>query len=299
MILALLGTLALLQPPHGATGYVPHRVFDTRHKSFTDFESMLADVARADVIFVGEQHDNPNTHRLELAVVDGLMRRRVSLVIALEMFERDVQPVLDKYAAGTITEEEFLKGSRPWPRYATDYRPLIEFAREHHLPIVAANVPRPIAANVSKAGLSALDALGPQRGFAARELQCAASGQYYDRFVAEMTGHAPAADPKTAPPADVRTGTDRFFLAQCVKDETMAESVAAAFANTSVERATIVYVNGAFHTDYGQGAAERTRRRLPGRRVAILSMLPVDDIDGVVPGEEDLARAEYLVYTVR
>ena len=74
---------------------------------------------------------------------------------------------------------------------------------------------------------------------------------------------------------------------------------AAAFANTSVERATIVHVNGAFHTDYGQGAAERTRRRLPGRRVAILSMLPVDDIDGVVPGEEDLARAEYLVYTVR
>ena len=88
-------------------------------------------------------------HRLELSLVEGLVRRRVPIVIAMEMFERDVQPVLDQYLAGTITEEQFLKDSRPWPRYATDYRPIVEFARAHHLPVIASNVPRHIATDVS------------------------------------------------------------------------------------------------------------------------------------------------------
>jgi uncharacterized iron-regulated protein len=298
MMLALAGTLVLLQqPPHGSMGYVPQRVYDTRQKAFSDFESMLADVARADVIFIGEQHDDGNGHRLELAVLEGLMRRRVPVVLAIEMFERDVQPTLDKYAAGTIDEETFLKDSRPWPRYASDYRPLIEFARAHHFPIVASNAPRRIASDVSKHGLSALDSLGPDWKFVARDLQCAASGPYYDRFAGEMTGHPP--DEKAPPSVDAKAGVDRFYLAQCLKDETMAESIAAAFAKASADRATIVHVNGAFHSDFGWGTAERTRRRLPGRRVAVLSILPVDDIDAERPDEDDLGRADYLIYTVK
>src|SRR6185436_9947786 len=79
-------------PPISAGSYVPERVFDTRTKAFSDFEMMLADLARADAVFVGEQHDDPNTHRLELAVVEGLTRRGVPVVVAMEMFERDVQP---------------------------------------------------------------------------------------------------------------------------------------------------------------------------------------------------------------
>src|SRR3954464_13662222 len=98
-------------PPHPVpfSSYVPQRVFDTRQKGFSDFEAMLADLARADAVFVGEQHDDPNTHRLELAIVEGLMRRGVPMVLALEMFERDVQENVDKYAAGSITEAQFLK----------------------------------------------------------------------------------------------------------------------------------------------------------------------------------------------
>ena len=95
--------------------YVPQRVYDMRQKTFSDFETMLADLARADAVFVGEQHDDPNTHRLELAIVEGLTRRGVPVVVAMEMFERDVQGAVDQYAAGTMTEEQFLKESRPWP----------------------------------------------------------------------------------------------------------------------------------------------------------------------------------------
>jgi uncharacterized iron-regulated protein len=263
-------------------------------KGFGDFESMIADLARADTVFVGEQHDDPNTHRLELAIVEGLTRRGVPVVIALEMFERDVQPDVERYAAGTATEAQFLAASRPWPRYAADYRPLVEFARAHHLPIVASNVPRRIAADVSKTGMTILDRLGNDRRFAALEPQCPTSGPYYDRF-GEMMGDHPAAGAAAA--ADTAMRNDRFYFAQCLKDETMGESVAEAFQR-STGRVTIVHVNGAFHSDFGEGAAASARRRLPGRRIAVVSVLPVADLDGLKPGDDDLKRADFLLFTV-
>jgi uncharacterized iron-regulated protein len=280
MIAALL--LSLLMPVM-QSGYVPQRVFDTRQKAFTDFESMLADLARADAVFVGEQHDDPNTHRLELAIIEGLTRRGVPVIVALEMFERDVQPSLDQYTAGTMAEEPFLKGSRPWPRYATDYRPLVEFAKAHKLPIVAANVPRRVASEVGKKGMSVVEGLGADRALASKELQCPTSGDYFDRFAAAMGNHAGA--------------SSNFYFAQCVKDETMGESVAEAFHKTP-GRVTIVHVNGAFHSDFGHGAAESARRRMPGRRIAVVSVLPVADIDAAKPSADDLKRADYLLYTV-
>jgi uncharacterized iron-regulated protein len=280
------------------SGYVPQRVYDTRQKTFSDFESMLADLTRADVVFVGEQHDDPNTHRLELAIVEGLIRRHQPVVIAMEMFERDVQTLVDQYLAGTITEEQFLKDARPWPRYATDYRPIIEFARAHHLPVVASDVPRRIASDVSKTGLSVVDLLGGDRKLAARELQCPTTGEYYDRFQKAMGGGAHSSTADSAA-ADAKGGADRFYFAQCVKDETMGESIAEAFEKNAGQRATVVHINGAFHSDYAQGTAASARRRLPGRRIAVVSVLPIEDLDRERPDDDDVRLGDYLLYTVK
>ncbi len=292
-----------VQPPPQPAGappllyaYVPQRVYDTRQKGFGDFEGMLADLTRADVVFVGEQHDDANTHRLELAILEGLMRRRVPLVIAMEMFERDVQPVLDRYLAGAITEDEFLKASRPWPRYATDYRPIIEFARTHHVPVVASDVPRHIATDVSRSGLAVVDGLGADRPVAARELQCPATGEYYQRFLEAMGGHPPSGNPQAA---DIQQKNDRFYFAQCLKDETMAESIADAFQSNAPRRATVVHINGAFHSDYAEGTAAAARRRMPGRRIAVVSVLPVEDLDHERPDDDDLKLGDYLLYTLK
>jgi uncharacterized iron-regulated protein len=294
MIRALLAAvlIPLFQPaakpaaaPATTYSYVPQRVFDTRQKNFGDFETMLADLARADVVFVGEQHDDPNTHRLELAIVEGLTRRGVPVVVAMEMFERDVQASLDQYAAGAVTEEQFLKDSRPWPRYATDYRPIVEFARANKLPVIASNTPRRIASDVGKVGMSAIEKLGSaDRAFAAREMPCPTSGRYYDRFVEAMGAHAGA--------------TSNFYFAQCLKDETMGESVAETFKKTT-GRVAIVHFDGAFHSDFGEGTAESARRRMPGRRIAVVSILPVADIDAAKPADDDLKRADYLLYTLK
>ena len=276
----LMQVLPLTAPP----SYVPERVYVTQRNTFGDFEAMLADISAADAVFVGEQHDDPNTHRLELAILEGLFRRGVPVIVSVEMFERDVQPLLDRYLAGEITEKEFLAGSRPWPRYATDYRPLIEFARAHKLRVLAANVPRRMASEVSKKGLTAIDDATADRPFVAKSLDCPTSGSYFDRFGAAMGGH--------------QGSTPNFYYAQCVKDETMGESVAEAFARTT-GRVTIVHFNGAFHSDFAEGAAHSARQRMPGRRVAVVSVLPMSDLDTLKPSDEDLKRADFLVYTLK
>jgi uncharacterized iron-regulated protein len=307
MISVLLLVMALLQPapqapaappavrPPVTSGYVPQRVYDTRRQAFTDFETMVADLARADVVLVGEQHDDPNTHRLEAAVLEGFARRHMAVTLSLEMFERDVQPSLDTYVAGAVAEDEFLKGSRPWPRYATDYRALVELAKAQRWPVLAANVPRRIASDVAKSGRPAVDALAStDRGLAAHDLQCPHDG-YFDRFAEQMGSHqAPGATAAT-----VTDTTERYYWAQCVKDETMAESIAAAFAKQDGRPGVIVHFTGAFHSDFGTGTGERVRRRLDGRRVALVSMMPVENLDTLAPAGDDLKRADYLVYTIK
>jgi uncharacterized iron-regulated protein len=217
----------------------------------------------------------------------------MSPVVSLEMFERDVQPALDRYLSGSGAEEDMLKASRPWPRYATDYRPLIELARGRGWPVVAANIPRRIASAVAKSGKDSISDLpAADRAFVAAQLECPLDG-YFTRF-AESMGTHPAG---TQTDDEKRAMTERYYWAQCAKDETMAESIAAALTRRSAAQGPIVHYNGAFHSDFVQGTAARVKRRVPDKRVAIVSMLPVDDLDTLTPSGEDLKRADYLVYT--
>ncbi len=293
-VLALLLVAAAAQEPAPA-GYVPERVYDTRRGVFSDFEVMLSDIAAADAVLVGEQHDDANTHRLEAALLQGLARRGAAVTLSLEMFERDVQPSIDDYVAGRIQEASFLSLSRPWPRYATDYRPLVEAAIANRWPVIAANVPRKFAALVAKSGLEALETLdAADRAHAARDLQCPRDA-YFERFVETMNSHPmPGADAK--PDADRRAIGERYYLAQCLKDETMAEAIAAAIERRG---GPVVHYNGAFHSDFGAGVAARVKRRLPSRRVVVITMLPVANLDTLAPQGEDLKRADYLVYTLK
>ncbi|HEV2667981.1 MAG TPA: ChaN family lipoprotein, partial [Blastocatellia bacterium] len=173
-----------------SSGYIPHRVYKSGDKRFSDLEAMLAEMARADLAFVGEQHDDPATHRIERAILEGLARRRGNVVVALEMFERDTQPSLDEYFAGRSNEEVFLRASRPWPRYMTDYRPLVEFARVHGWRLIASNAPRRIAVQVSREGLGAARLKSEEeRKLVAAEFSCPLD-DYFKRFAETMSkGH--------------------------------------------------------------------------------------------------------------
>src|SRR4030043_2041291 len=111
-------------------------------------------------IFIGEEHDSRIAHDAELTTLKGLAERDSSLVLALEMFERDVQESLNAYLKGKISEKKFLKQARPWPNYLEDYRPLILFAKSKGMPVIAANIPRRAAAAVSMANEISPEARG-------------------------------------------------------------------------------------------------------------------------------------------
>jgi uncharacterized iron-regulated protein len=291
------------------------RVVESATGKTVPFASVIARAAMADVVFFGEQHDDPETHFLEFALLEGLGRRHDNVVLSLEMFERDVQPELNRYLLGAVSESTFLAKSRPWPRYATDYRGMVQLARVRGWPVVAANIPRPMASAIARKGLQALDTLTTaERMFAARALMCP-NDAYFTRFAEAMGGHGAGGGPPTA--ADNATAaamTQRFYEAQCAKDETMAESIANRFIGTAIVRVVesrssgrrfeqitrgngvLLHVNGAFHSDYGQGTAERVRRRIPDIRTLVITAVPVENPGTAVIGAE-AAKADYVIFT--
>jgi uncharacterized iron-regulated protein len=299
LFLTVFAVLVLAGAATASQSYVPHRVFDTARGAFSDFEAMAADLARADIVFVGEQHDDPNTHRLELAVLEALARRARPVIVSLEMFERDVQEPLEHFLMGHMEEAEFLKQSRPWPRYATDYKPLVDFAIAREWTVLASNVPRRIASEVSKGGLEVLGTKpAEERTLYAADLQCPVGDEYFKRFAQAMGGH-PAPGTEAASVEAQRT-TERYYYSQCVKDETMAESIARSFtASRTAERpATVVHFNGAFHSDYSLGTAARVQRRLPSARLVVVSIKPVKDLDNLSISADDKRVGHYVVYTM-
>lgn len=264
---------------------------------------MIERLSRADVVFFGEQHDDPETHRAEAELLDAIGKSGRPVVLSLEMFERDVQGTLDDYLAGRASESEFLARSRPWERYATDYRKLIELAKTRHWRVVAANVPRPLAAAVGRKGLAALDTLTvSERRNAAREHVCPMD-DYHARFMESMQTHS--APPGSSPPGPATSGADslptamaeRFYLAQCVKDEAMAESIVDARV-ASPSNAIVVHFDGAFHSDYSQGTVARVKRRQPGWTLAVVTAIPVAD-PGIAPIVTQSGKADFVIYTRR
>ena len=248
------------------------------------------------MILVGEQHDDPNTHRLEAAVLEGLARRRVPVILSLEMFERDVQPALDAYLAGTVPEEEFLKGARPWPRYATDYRALVEIARAHGWPVVAANVPRRIAADVAKSGRTAVDALvTADRRFAARDLQCPRDPLL--RPLRRADGGPPEARRRrehgrrghgTLLLGAVREGRDDGGVDR--RGRSRRRTGARARSSTSPGRSTATSAPAPLSASAaGSQAAASPWSRCCRSRISTRSP----------PGTSDRRRADYLVYTIK
>ena len=263
----------------GGMSPVPEsRVYDSAARQFISMDDAVRRLASADVVFFGEQHDDPATHRAELAYLAAIGARNPNVIVSLEMFERDVQPVLDQYLAGEISDSVFMATSRPWPNYVKDYRPLVELARARGWPVIASNVPRRIASAVGRGGLAVLDTLPAlERSYAARENVCP-KDRYYELFIEAMGGHS-AGDASAS-----QAMADRFYEAQCVKDETMAESIAAALDRAG--DAVIVHFNGAFHSNESLGTVSRVQRRRPGVQTMVLTAVPLADTRGPVTAEQ-------------
>lgn len=217
-----------------------------------------------DVVFFGEFHDQGEIHAAEAELLQAMHKLQGDkLALSMEMFEADNQEKLDKFLAGDLSEEDFLATSRPWPRYKTDYAPLVNFAKEQKMPVLAANVPRFLAAHVAKNN-------GSVAGIEEQYLQFlpkhtyAPEGAYKDKFYAQMS--SPAAPMKMSP-----ARLAAVYAAQCLKDDKMAESIAE-FSDAHQDM-QILHINGCFHSDAHLGTTQKLEALRPRLKVAVITPL--------------------------
>ena len=217
-----------------------------------------------DVVFFGEFHDQSEIHQYELELLKAMYKAKgEKLALSMEMFEADNQDKLNKFLAGTLSEEDFLATARPWPNYRTDYAPLVHFAKEQQMPVIAANVPRFLAAHVAKNNASTESVEEQYRQWLPKHTY-ASDGAYKDKFYAQM--NAPEA-PMKMPPQRLAA----VYAAQCLKDDKMAESIAA-FADAHPDM-QVLHINGCFHSDAHLGTAQKLEALRPKLKVAVITPL--------------------------
>jgi uncharacterized iron-regulated protein len=229
---------------------------------------VIKSLENADVVFLGEMHDDAVGHAVQLeifkqAIENYLAKRKVTL--SLEMFERDVQIMLNEYLAGLIPENHFLLSSRPWGNYKTDYRPLVELAKEKKLAVIAANAPRRYVNMVSRNGRIALNGLSPEAKKWLAPLPYAEASDAYSKKFKTLMGPSPEA----------KSGIDKILASQSLWDATMAYSVAQSLKKN--KGSLIVHLNGGFHTDGRLGTVEHLLKYRPNAKVIVVTMRYEDD----------------------
>lgn len=246
-------------------------------------------LAQASAIFVGEQHDDPETHKLEVRLFADLHKRvGARLALAMEMIERDGQPGLEDYLSGKIDEATFSKTVTLWKTYPTDYRAMVEYAKAHKLAVFGSNAPNKYVRLVGQKGLGALESLTPEeKPLIAAAITAPLGDAYQKKFYATMTGMGASHGPAMSE-ARLRS----IYEAQCLRDDTMAETIVRA-----LDKGHVVYhVNGSFHSDGGMGTAARTLFKRPmGTKLALVKAVPVADTRMANPAALK-SEADYLVF---
>ncbi len=247
---APLGNPQLPYPP-------PHdpQVGDVLHLPFGQYvseETMLAVVSDARIVYVGETHDNPASHRLELAVLKTMAERYPGRVaVGLEMFTPDQQSALDRWVAGESSEKEFLKESNWYGTWRMDfayYRDILLFAREHRIPVIGLNAPKDLVRQVGRGSAEELD---PKLR---AQLPAMDMDDPYQKALTEAIygGHEMG-----------QAGLDGFLRVQTLWDETMAQNIAEYLAGPAGKDRRMVVMAGGNHVRYGFGIPRRVFRRLP------------------------------------
>ena len=245
------------------------------------YDSMIRQLAQADVILFGELHHDALRHWLELQVAQDVFAQDSNLVLGAEMLETDDQLLLDEYLNGTIEERHFEQEAKLWDNYATDYAPLVAFAQRHQLSFIATNIPRRYASLVAREGLSRLDSLPP----AAKELMAPLpievdlSLPTYRKMV-DMMGETSSHGGMNA---------ENMAKAQAIKDATMAHFI---LLNLPKET-TFLHFNGSYHSDNFEGIYWYIQQASPDLNVKTISCVAQADITRLK--EENIGIADFII----
>jgi uncharacterized iron-regulated protein len=248
------------------------------------FEAFVQAVAQAQVVAVGEEHYHPDIQAFELRLLQALAQHRPQRVaLAMEFLERDMQSAVDAYLSGTSDAATLQTQIKATPAFIEYYFPLVQYARQAGVPLLALNVPRSLARRVTKEGLQAVaeSLLPPERAYMAATFLPITS-QYRTYFLQAVAAAHPLSEEQR----------DRFVEAAHLKDDTMAESLTA-FLERAADM-TVLAIAGRFHFDYGLAIPALLRQRRPHvtmQRVTTMAVAADDIID-----LRDLAREALADY---
>jgi uncharacterized iron-regulated protein len=231
------------------------------------FDAMLADLLTVAVIYVGEKHTAASHHAAQLQVIQALHLQSRPLAVALEMFDRTYQPVLDRWSAGQLDEDRFLRSTHWYANWRFDYalyRDILEYIRSLQLRLVALNLPFNMPPKIRVGGIEHLS-------------------PYEKGFLPAQVGTTIAAHREFAQKIfnlhDFKTGVrfEDFYLAQCVWEDVMAEAVAEI---SHADRIVVLAGNG--HIQYKYGIPERAFKRNGAPYRTIYQASPGEEVDPTI-----------------
>lgn len=238
-----------------------YKIYDTRISQYVGVDQIVADMAKADVLFFGEEHNDSVGHYLENKIFQSLYAAYGSkLALSLEMFETDNQLVLNEYLTGKIDEARLNKDARLWSNYK-DYRPMIEFAKQNSISVIAANPPRRYVSMVTRRGMNSLDSLSKESKKLLPPIPYdTLSGRYREKFMNTMTGT----------PESV---SKNIYYSQSLWDAGMSYSIYKFLKAHKGDK--VFHCVGGFHTAEKLGTAAQLKMR--NKKLRILNIATVSD----------------------
>lgn len=231
------------------------QILELKTGTVLSFDQLIDQVSSKELIFIGEVHDNPEHHLIQVQILQALMECCGPISIAMEFFEKPQQSTLDRYLRGELDESDFLE-EVDWGSDYYFYRPLIRMAKEHGAAVLAINAPRKVVRKVARQGLKSLDE--PERNKIAKEIDL--GNEAHRNYVREAYERHTHGDLKKF---------DYFYEAQCVWEDTMAESLAEYLKENETK---LIAFTGNGHIINRFGIPDRTIERIP---VSMLTIMPL------------------------
>lgn len=242
------------------------------------YEKMVRNIGDADIVLFGEYHNNPVSHWLQLELSHDLLAiEGRELVLGAEMFETDNQIIIDEYLQGIISQSRFEAEARLWPNYKTDYKPLVELAREEQLRFVATNIPRRYASVVHTSGFEGLEELSDQ----AKDFLPPLPVEYNPDLAAyssmmKMEGMGNHVN-------------ENFPKAQAIKDATMAHFILKNWSQGKL----FLHFNGAYHSDNFESIYWYLKQQNPELNIVTITTVSQEDLSSL--NDENEGIADYIV----
>jgi uncharacterized iron-regulated protein len=230
----------------------PEEIFSLPQGDPITFTQFLNDLNATRVIYAGESHDQIEHHQIQVRMIRALVAKGKDVVIAMEMFERSQQPILDRWSKGLLPEEEFLKKIQWETTWGMDYelcKGVLDMAKTHHLRVLGLNVPRNLVRKVAENGI---EKLLPEDRKMLPEMDL--TNQEHRAYIASIyQDHAKGSS----------KDFENFYEAQCLWDEGMAETLSGFLKSSGGEGKTVLVFAGSGHIAFDFGIPKCLYRRIP------------------------------------